>query len=89
MTRVDVVDATEVGGLVLLVVGYPVAVVVLARLVPVLRQRRLGWFLALEAGTAAVAAGWALRAKPAPAAINAAFVAAFAAVWWWTGSRNR
>ncbi|MGI9120180.1 MAG: hypothetical protein ACR2G7_08700 [Acidimicrobiales bacterium] len=76
-------------GLVLLAVGYPVAIVVLTRLVPVLRQRRLAWFVALEAGTASIAAGWALRAKPAPAVINAAFLGAFAAIWWRSGNHRR
>lgn len=74
-------------GLGLLAVGYPVAVAVLVRLVPVLRERRRRWFLALEAATASVAAGWGLRGRTIPMVLNAAAVVALAAAWWATGRR--
>jgi len=71
-----------------LVVGYGVAVWALARAVPMFRQRRAGRFLAAEAGTAAVAVGWALRRDVVPAALNGGFVVAFAAAWWIGGRRR-
>lgn len=74
----------------LLVTGYAVAIWALARAVPMFRQHRGRRFLAAEAGTAAVAVGWALRGKTFRAASNAALVVLFAAGWWITGrSRGR
>gem|GEM_PF-1677854 len=72
---------------VLLVVGYPVAVGVLARLRPVLTQRRVGWFVTLEAATASITAGWLLQGRPLPAALNGAALAGFAVAWLVTGRR--
>ena len=77
--------ASSAAGVGLLAVGYPVAVAVLARLVPVLRQRRWRAMVALEAGTACIAAGWGLLGQPAGVASNTIAFAAFAVAWWWTG----
>ncbi len=66
---------------VLLAVGYPVAGWAAARLVPMYRDEDRTRFLALEAGTACVVAGLALRRRWIPAALNAAALAAFAGVW--------
>lgn len=74
------VDAAALGAA-LLGVGYPVSVGVLTRLLPVLRQRRQGWFLVLEGATACVAAGWLLRGRPEPAVLNAAALVGFAVLW--------
>ena len=46
---------------ILLVVGYPVALVVIARWVPVVRQRRTGWFLAHTLAVLAIIIGWFIR----------------------------
>ena len=62
------------------VVGYPVAVVVIARFVPVVRARRVRWFVAHELAVAAIVVGWLLRGRPGAAAVNAAWLAT-AAVW--------
>jgi hypothetical protein len=72
---------------VLLVVGYPVALGVLARLRPVLTERRIWWFVALEAATASITAGWSLHGRPLPAVLNGAALVGFAAVWFVTGQR--
>jgi hypothetical protein len=72
---------------VLLVGGYAVAIAVLVRARPVLRERRVWWFVALEAGTLAVALGLVLRGRLPGAALNVALAAGFALVWWWTGLR--
>jgi hypothetical protein len=66
---------------VLFVIGYPVAVVVIARFVPVVRERRRRWFGAHEAAVLAIVLGWAIRADWLAVAINAAWLVA-AAVWW-------
>lgn len=73
----------------LLVVGYAVALAVATRLVPVYRERRWRWLLALEAATLSVAAGHALEGRTVPAALNVGFVVAFGALWWWTGARRQ
>ena len=72
---------------VLLVIGYPVAVGVLARLRPVLAERRVWWFLALEAATASITAGWLLHGRPLAAAVNGAALVGFAMTWLITGQR--
>jgi hypothetical protein len=66
---------------VLLLVGYPLAGWAAARLVPMYRDEDRARFLALEAGTACVTAGLAIRRRRVPAALNAAALAAFAGVW--------
>jgi hypothetical protein len=73
----------------LLVIGYPLAVGVLARLRPVLVERRVWWFATLEAATASIAAGWLLRGRPLPAAVNVAALAGFALAWVITGRRGQ
>lgn len=63
------------------VVGYPVAIVVIARLKAVFRERRTSWFLAEEAATAAIVAGWALVGRGPAVAINAIWGIGLAVVW--------
>ena len=70
---------------VLLVIGYVLALGVLARLRSVLAERRLWWFVTLEAATATITAGWLLHGRPLPAAINGAALAGFAIAWLVTG----
>ena len=72
---------------VLLVIGYPLALGVLARLRPVLTERRVWWFATLEAATASITAGWFLHGRPVPAAINGAALVGFAITWLITGQR--
>ena len=72
---------------VLLMIGYPLALGVLARLRPVLAERRVWWFAALEAATASVTAGWLLNRRPLPAAVNGAALLGFAIAWLITGQR--
>jgi len=70
---------------VLLAIGYPLALGVLTRLRPVLAERRVWWFVALEAATASITAGWLLHGRPLAAAINGAALAGFAIAWLITG----
>jgi hypothetical protein len=73
--------------LALFLIGYPVAVVVIARWVPVVREQRWRWFLAHEAAVAAIALGWALRDRWPAVAVNAAW-GIIAAGWYATRSRR-
>ncbi len=77
----------KVTAFVLLVVGYPSALVVLARLKAVLVQRRVWWFAALEGATASIGIGWLLRGRPLPALINGIALVGFAIAWSITGRR--
>ena len=89
MTTGSVGPVRQQAGNALLVAGYAVAVWALAKAVPMYRRRQTKRFLAAEAGTAAVAVGWALRGRTWRAAPNAAMVLVFAAVWWIGGRRRR
>jgi hypothetical protein len=73
----------------LLAIGYPLAVGVLARLRPVLAERRVWWFAALEGATASITAGWLLHGRPLPAAVNGAALVGFTIAWLLTGQRAR
>ena len=68
-------------------VGYPVAIGVIVRFVPVVRERRTAWFLAHEAAVAAIAAGWALEDRPSAVAINGAW--GVIAAGWYVSRRPR
>ena len=68
-------------GTVLLVAGYPAAVIAATRLPASFRHRRPGAFLAFEAATATVVVGWGARGRWAPAAVNAVILAGLAAAW--------
>jgi len=67
--------------LVLHLVGYPVAIVVIARLKAVFRERRTSWFWAEEAGTAAIVAGWALVGRWPAVVVNALWGVGLAFMW--------
>lgn len=73
---------------VLLMIGYPLALGVLARLRPVLAERRVRWFVALEAATASIIVGWLLHGRPIPAALNGTALLGFALAWLITGQRS-
>lgn len=75
--------------MVLLVIGYPIALTILARLRSVLVERRVWWFAALQAATASIAVGWLLYARPLAALPNGAALVGFAIAWFITGRRAR
>lgn len=75
--------------IVLLVIGYPLALAVLARLRPVLAERRVWRFAALEAAMASIVVGWLLHGRPLAALFNGAAFAGLAAAWLITGRRVR
>jgi len=67
----------------LLAVGYPVSIVVIARWVPVVRERRTAWFVAHHAAVIAIILGWALR-RPAAVPPNVLWLVA-STVWYRVG----
>jgi hypothetical protein len=65
----------------LLLVGYPLSVAAGAKLLPVIRERRVGRFLAMEAGIGCVTAGLVIRRRWYAAAANGLALVGLAAVW--------
>lgn len=69
------------------ILGYPIAIAVIVRFVPVVRERRTRWFLAHQAGVAAIVAGWLLRGDTRGAAVNGTWFV-IAAAWYAIGGRR-
>jgi hypothetical protein len=67
----------------LFVVGYPAAIVVIARWVPVVRERRTTWFVIHQAAVAAIVAGQALKESTPGVLVNGAWFV-IAAIWYAT-----
>lgn len=61
--------------------GYPVACAVIARFVPVVRERHAAWFATHQAAMVAICVGWAITGSWAQVGANALWVAG-AGVWW-------
>ena len=75
----------------LFALGYPAAIIVIFRFVPVVRERRTRWFVIHELGVAAIVAGQALAENPQGVVINGAW-GVIAAIWYALGptiSRRR
>jgi hypothetical protein len=68
--------------------GYPAAIVVIVRFVPVVRQRRTRWFVIHELGVAAIVAGQALVGSAQGVIINGAW-GVVAAIWYALGPTIR
>ena len=71
--------------------GYPAAIIVIIRFVPVVRERRIRWFVVHELGVTAIVAGQALAENPRGVIINGAW-GIVAAIWYALGptlSRRR
>ena len=73
--------------LVLLGVGYPAAVAVLVRWLPVVRERRWRWLAVHHLGMAAIVAGHLTARRPVAAALNGAWLAG-ASAWYAAGGRR-
>lgn len=71
-------EAVRVG---LFVFGYPVSIAVIARWVPVVRERRVRWFVVHQIAVSAIVAGWAVRHQWSAVAINGSWLVT-AAVWY-------
>lgn len=72
---------------VLHVAGYPTALAVLSRFVPVIRERRVRWFLIHQAGVAAIVGGWLLRGNTRAAVVNGSWLLT-ACAWYALGGRT-
>lgn len=72
----------------LLAIGYPTSIAVLTRIVPVVRERRVGWFAAHQAAVAAIVAGWAMKGRIGGALVNGAWLTV-ATAWWVQARRAR
>ena len=70
----------------LLAGGYAIAVPLLFRFNRIVRDRRLVTLAGLELGQAMIAAGWLLRGRSVPAAVNGAALLAYPA---WYLARRR
>jgi hypothetical protein len=77
-------EAVRIG---LFAFGYPTAIVVICRFVPVVRERRIKWFVAHELAVAAIVAGWALDDDTRAVVINGSWLV-IAAVWYTLGGRR-
>jgi hypothetical protein len=76
-------------GVLLLVVGYPIALAVLARLRPVLAERRMWWFFVLEAAMTSIVAGWWSMGQLVGVVVNGAAAVGLGIAWRITASRSR
>ena len=76
----SIADGPAVSGA-LRLVGYPLAIVVIVRWIPVVRQRLTTLFLLHEAAVAAIVAGWALVPRWSGVAVNGAW-GVIAAGWY-------
>ena len=70
----------------LLIAGNLVAIVVIVRWVPVVREQRTRWFLAHAAAMTAIIASWAIR-RPIAMAPNVVWLVA-STVWYRFGARR-
>ena len=72
---------------VLLAVGYPVTVAMIARWIPIVRGRRTRLFLLHQAGAGAIVAGWAIHGRTRGVVVNGSWWVT-AAVWYVLGGRK-
>ena len=79
--------STDTAATALFAFGYPTAIVVILRFVPVVRERRLKWLVAHDLAVAAIVAGWALKGDRRAVAVNASWLVA-ASVWYAVGGRR-
>ncbi len=73
--------------LVLFAFGYPVSILVIARFVPVVRERRLRWILWHQAAVGAIVLGFALDTNWSAVAVNGTWFVV-AAIWYALGGRT-
>lgn len=73
---------------VLFVFGYSAAIIVIARFVPVVRERRLRWLLVHHVGVAAIVSGWATKGDAPAVVVNSSWLVV-SSVWYALGGRRR
>jgi hypothetical protein len=62
-------------------IGYPVAIVMISRWIPVVGERRTTWFVAHGLAVAAIVAGWVLRHRTQGVVVNGSWLV-IAAAWY-------
>jgi hypothetical protein len=83
----SITDGPAVAGA-LRLVGYPAALVVIVRWIPVVRRRLFSLFLLHQAGMAAIVAGWALVPRWIGVAGNGTWFVV-AGAWYLRSGKNR
>jgi hypothetical protein len=73
---------------VLFIVGYSAAIIVIARFVPVVRERRLRWLVVHHVGVAAIVLGWATKGDASAVMVNSSWLVV-SSVWYALGGRRR
>ena len=73
----------------LFVFGYPTSIAVIVRWLPVVRQRRIWWFVVHEVAVAAIVAGWIIKRDSMSALINGSWLVIAAAWYAAAGLRRR
>ena len=78
---------TVVRGL-LFAFGYPIAIAVIARFVPVVRQRRLGWLAIHHIAVACIMLAWALDSNWQAVIVNSTWLVT-STIWYASGGRRQ
>lgn len=68
--------------------GYVAAIGVIARFVPVVRERRWRWLAVHHLGMTAIVAGWMERRQLPAVAVNSSWLVA-SSLWYALGARDR
>ncbi len=68
-------------------IGYPLSIGVIARLMPVVRERQWRWLAVHHLGVAAIITGWALRGEASAVAVNSSWLAA-SSLWYGLGGKK-
>lgn len=78
--------ASDIAATALFVFGYPTSIAVIARFVPVVRERRIRWFVLHQVAVAAIVAGWAIRGRTSSVLVNGSWFVS-ATSWYVLGPR--
>lgn len=73
---------------VLFAFGYPAAIVVILRFVPVVREQRTRWIVVHHLGVAAIVIGWATLPRWSAVIINGSWLVS-STIWYGLGGRRR
>ena len=72
---------------VLFAFGYPVSIIVIARFVPVVRERRLRWLLLHHLAVIAIVIGWLTAGDVMAVVVNSSWLVV-SSVWYALGGRR-
>jgi len=80
----ETLDGVRVG---LFAFGYPVSIAVIVRWVPVVRERRIRWFVLHQLAVAAIVIGWSTESAWSAVLINGAWLV-IATAWYAAGGQR-